>query len=139
MDPDSRRKKSDSQIEIILAETTTILDKIAPVKKLTKREAKVKQVPWLTMGILKSISGRDSLHKKFLREKNPAKKATLFSMYKIKRNMIVSLIRSSKKIHYQNYFQKYQSDAKKTWEGIRQILNVSKKIFPCPVNYRLIL
>ena len=97
MDPDSRGKNSDSQIEIILAETTIILDKIAPIKKLTKREAKVKQVPWLTMGILKSISGRDSLHKKFLREKNPAKKATLFSMYKIKRNMIVSLIRSSKK------------------------------------------
>ena len=89
-------KNSDSQIEIILVETTTILD--APVKKLKKREAKVKQVPWLTMGILKYISGRDSLQKKFLREKNPAKKATLFSMYKIKRNMIVSLIRSSKKI-----------------------------------------
>ena len=76
---------------------TTILDKIAPVKKLTKREAKVKQVPWLTMGILKSINGRDSLHKKFLWEKIQAKKATLFSMYKIKRNMIVPLIRSSKK------------------------------------------
>ena len=65
---------------------------------------------------LAPASGRDSLHKK-LREKNPAKKATLFSMYKIKRNMIVSLIRSSKKIHYQNYFQKYQSDAKKNLGG----------------------
>ena len=46
--------------------------------------------------------------------------------------MIVSLIRSSKKIHYQNYFQKYQSDAKKTWEGIRQILNVSNKNLSMP-------
>ena len=37
--------------------------------KLTKREAKVKQVPWLTMAILKSISVRDALHKKFPKEK----------------------------------------------------------------------
>ena len=63
-------KNTDSHIEIILARTTAILDKMAPMKKLTKREDKIKQVPWLTMGILKSISGRDALHNKFLKEKN---------------------------------------------------------------------
>ena len=125
-------KNTDSHIEIILAKTTSILDKMAPMKKLTKREAKVKQVPWLTMGILKSISGRDALHNKFLKEKNSEKKAALFSLYKIKRNIIVTLIRSSKKKFFQNYFQEYQSNAKKIWEGIRQILNVSKKNLSLP-------
>ena len=38
-------KNTDSKIEIIFAKTTALLDKITPMKKLTKREAKVKQVP----------------------------------------------------------------------------------------------
>ena len=37
-------KNSDSKIESILAETTKLLDKMAPIKKLTKREANAKQV-----------------------------------------------------------------------------------------------
>ena len=53
-------------------------------------------------------------------------------MYKIKRNIITNLIRSSKKIFYQNYFQLHQSNAKKTWEGIRNVLNVSKKDLSSP-------
>ena len=125
-------KNADSKIETILAETTALLDKMAPFKKLTKKEANSKRTPWLTIGLLKSISGRDSLHKKFLKEKNPTKKATLFSLYKTKRNIINSLIRSSKKLFYQNYFQEYQSNAKMTWEGIRQVLNVSKKDLSSP-------
>ena len=125
-------KDTDSKMESILTITNQILDKMAPLKKLTRREANVQQVPWLTMGILKSISARDLLHKKFLREKNLVKKNSLFSLYKIKRNMITNLIRSSKKNFYQNYFQEHQSNAKKTWEGIRNVLNVSKKDLSSP-------
>ena len=125
-------KNCDSKIETILAETINLLDKLAPIKKLTKREANAKQVPWLTMGILKSIGGRDSLHKKIFKGKNPTKKATLFSLYKIKCKIITNLTRSSKKMHFQKYFQEYQSNAKMTWEGIRQVLNVSKKDMSSP-------
>ena len=53
-------------------------------------------------------------------------------MYKIKRYIINNLIRSSKKLFFQNYFQEYQSNAKLTWEGIRQLLNVSKKELSSP-------
>ena len=101
-------KNTDSYIEIILAKTSAILGKIAPMKKLTKREAKVKQVSWLTIGILKSTSGRDALQKKVRKEKDPEKKVTLFSLNKTKHNTIVTLMCSSKK----KYFQKYQSNAK---------------------------
>ena len=126
-------KSSDSKIETILAETTALLDKMAPFKKLTKREGSAKQNPWLTIGILKSIGGRDSLHKKFLKEKNPTKKATLFSLYKTKRNIINNLIRSSKKLFFQNYFQEYQSNAKKSGKVYDKSVS-KKKTYPCPVN-----
>ena len=41
--------------------------------------------------------------------------------------MIVTLLRRSKGNHYITYFEKYSSDIKKTWDGIRQVLNVKKK------------
>ena len=62
-------KDADSRIQLILTKTTEILDKLAPIRKLTKREANLSQVPWLTRGILKSMNSRDNLHKKYLKEK----------------------------------------------------------------------
>ena len=44
------------------------------MKKLTKKEMDLKQNPWLTTGILKSIKARDDIHKKFLNAKNPLRR-----------------------------------------------------------------
>ena len=41
--------------------------------------------------------------------------------------MIVSLLRKSKKNYYSRYFLEHQSNVKKTWDGIRNLINVSKK------------
>ena len=41
--------------------------------------------------------------------------------------MVTSLIRLSKKKYYCDFFIENQSNVKKTWEGIRGLLNVSKK------------
>ena len=89
-------KDADSRIQLILTKTTEILDKLAPIRKLTKREANLSQVPWLTKGILKSMNSRDNLHKKYLKEKNAKKRISLYTLFKTKRNIIVSLIRVSK-------------------------------------------
>ena len=41
--------------------------------------------------------------------------------------MIVTLLRRSKENYYKSYFDKNKTDIKKTWDGIRDILAVSKK------------
>ena len=41
--------------------------------------------------------------------------------------MIVTLLRWSKENYYKNYFDKNKNNIKKTWDGIRIILAVSKK------------
>ena len=41
--------------------------------------------------------------------------------------MIVSLLRRSKANYYSSYFIQNQSNVKKTWDGIRNLINVSKK------------
>ena len=41
--------------------------------------------------------------------------------------MIVNLLRVSKNNHYTSFFLKNQGNVKKTWDGIRNLINVSKK------------
>ena len=47
--------------------------------------------------------------------------------YNTYRNKVVSLLRTSKKQYYTNYFKEHNSNIKKTWQGIRYLINVSKK------------
>ena len=51
--------------------------------------------------------------------------------------MVISLIRRSKKDYYNNFFEEHKSNVKKTWEGIRKIVNISKKsrIVPTKLIY----
>ena len=51
--------------------------------------------------------------------------------------MIKILIRQSKRDYYANFFEENKSDTKKTWEGIRNIVNISKKnrVVPVQIKY----
>ena len=51
----------------------------------------------------------------------------MHARYKKHRNLILTLTRTSKKQHFADYFQEHQSNLRKTWEGIRDLINVSKK------------
>ena len=51
--------------------------------------------------------------------------------------MIKILIRQSKRDYYANFFEENKSYTKKTWEGIRNIVNISKKnrVVPVQIKY----
>ena len=74
-------------------------------------------------------SKRDSLYKTYTKEPNPETKSFLYVSYKIYRNLILSLLRKSKKMHFAEFFEEHPSNVKKTWDGIRELINVSKKSF----------
>lgn len=101
---------------------------MAPIKRLTKKERGLIERPWITFGILNSIKSRDNLHNDFLKEKDPIIKASKFETYKLKRNLLITLTRQSKKDYYSKFFLENQSNLKKTWEGIRKLININKKI-----------
>ena len=84
---------------------------------------------WKTRGILVSIRVRDSLYKRSKCEPDLEIKTQTFNLYKRYRNMIEydSLLRKSKQNHYSQFFRSYQGNVRKTWEGIRNLINVSKK------------
>ena len=104
-----------------------ILDLLAPYRKMTQKEIKLEQMPWITRGLLVSMGIRDDYYKRRNNEKDPEIKAQFTVLYKRYRNMIVSLLRQSKGNYFASYFLNNQSNVKKTWDGIRNLINVSKK------------
>ena len=123
-DPNADTNKSFSTF---YNKVTKLLDEMAPYKKLTKREIRMQHKPWITSDILTSMTKRDIFYKDFVTEKDPVKKERLGSIYRSYRNLIVSLLRKSKKQYHTDYFEEHKQNMKKTWDGIRDLINVSKK------------
>ena len=103
-----------------------IINSHAPLKKLSKKELRINAKPWITEGIRKSIKRRDKLLRKYINMDDSDDKKQIYSRYKQLRNRIVALTKISKKLHYQNYFQNNSKDIKKTWNGIKQIIDLRK-------------
>ncbi len=98
-------------------------DRHAPVKKLNRREIKLKLNPWMTPELMKLIKIRDRL---FARKKREPNNITLKETYNRVRNRVNRDIRKSKVDYQKAYFEEHKADMRKTWEGIRKIVNVKK-------------
>ena len=48
------------------------------------------------------------------------------SIYNLARNRVSRILEKSQKEHYDSYFEEHNTNIKKTWEGIRKIVNVKK-------------
>ena len=75
----------------------------APYKKVKKYKLKFKEKPWISSGLQKSISIKNSIFKKYIKKKDPHIKEELHQKYKNYRNTIATLMKKSK----QNYFTKH--------------------------------
>ncbi len=104
-----------------------LLDEMAPIKRLTKREIGLKQRPWIDHDIMTLMFERDKLHKEFCTEKHNALRDEKYKLYKEKRNMVTSKIRKAKKDNFNSFFEENINNIKETWKGIRSLINVSKK------------
>ena len=95
-----------------------------PLKKMTKKEIKMKRKPWITPVIIRKIKHRNSL---FARKKLDPDNIHLKSAYKRFRNSVNRDIKSSKKAHYTKYFDNCKNSMKKTWKGINELINTKNK------------
>ena len=117
---------TDSSYQGFYDKVEDIINHMAPYRKMTQRNVRLEQWPWITHGILVSMKVRDKLSKSRARAKDPQIKSELSEKYKRYRNMIVTLLKQSKNNYYSSYFLLKQSNIKKTWDGIRNVINVSK-------------
>ena len=78
------------------------------------------------------ISIRDRL---FARKKRQPENEHVREVYNRVRNRVSRELGKSKKQHYESYFEEMNTNIKKTWEGIRKIVNVNKYNCVDPRNF----
>ena len=104
------------------------MDKYMPLKKMTNREYKRRYKPWITNGILNSISRKNKLYNKYSKIKDQLRKQQVFEEYKSLRNIINELLRKSKKSYYESFFAEHNKNIKKVWQGIKSSLISRRRI-----------
>ena len=100
-----------------------IIDKHAPVEKLSKKQIKFKSKPWITKGIKISITTKNKLFKRYIKTKNNDHQ----SEYKKYRNKLSKLLKLSKEKYYNNFFIKNSNNVKAQWKGIKELMALRNK------------
>ena len=108
-----------------ISKTNDLINMHVPMKRA--RFKNIPKRPWITKGILTSISHKNVLYKKCIKEKNVTKRESLFTNFKSYRNWVTKIIRISKTAHYQNFFAQNKTNLRETWKGIRSLVS-------CKVN-----
>ena len=115
------------------------VERHAPLKKLSKKEMKLKSKPWLTPEIINLINQRNKL---FRRKKRQPKNENISKLYNLYRNRTNREWEKSKKNYYKNFSQENLNNIKNTWNGIKSIINInnssSPKDFSININGKLI-
>ena len=111
--------------KLFLNKITHFLDIHAPITKLSIKEKKELEKPWLTKGILQSIKQKN-IYRKFIRSKEATSKEAFLQEFKYYKNLINKLTRINKTNFYKSFFEEHKNDSKKTWDGIRFIINVKE-------------
>ena len=95
-----RTKDINQKYELFHKNLVEVIDQNAPLRPLTKEEAKRQKKPWITKGILTSIGEKNKLLKKFIKTRDQL----TYCRYKTYRDNLNYLIRTSKIKHYTQYF-----------------------------------
>ena len=112
----------------------SITQKHAPLTKPAKRKAKINNKPWITAGLLNSINKKNSLYKRYIKEKNSENKENLHNQYKCYRNLVSTLSRNSKTAYFEEFFLENKNNIKNAWKGIKSIINSKNKNSSVPLN-----
>ena len=100
-------------------------DRASPTKKLNFKEVKLRLKPWITPEIRKLIKIRDRL---YARKKREPGNEHVKKVYNQVRNRVSRKIKKSEQNHYVSYFEEQNNNIKKTWEGIKKVVNVKKTV-----------
>ena len=97
------KNDSDLFFELFLRKINFLYNKHSPPVTSKRKIKRNPSKPWLTSGIIKSITVKNKLYKQFCQATNPVQRVNLHQKFKTNRNQIVTLNRLSK----ENYFKKY--------------------------------
>ena len=122
------RSTVDEMYDTFYAITNEIINKHIPLKKVKAVKQTAKH--WITPAIQTSINIRNKYYKTFISTKHDF----YFAKFKLYRNRLQFLIKLSKKSYYEDCFNKYNSDTKKMWSEIKQIITTKSKSLNHPLE-----
>ena len=108
------------------------LDTYALLKRTSKYKLKFKSKPWITLELQKSISLKNKLLINFINKKDPILKEEFHTKYKKYRNLLSTLMKKSKQVYYDTYFERNWNNIKNTWKGIKSLISVKSVTFSVP-------
>ena len=111
-----------AQFNRLLSNLDEVVKTHAPLRKLTKRDIKFRNKPWINGKIQKMMRIRDRILKKLKKNNNPA----LTSLYKKFRNRVSVSLNESKASYFYDYFQKNSNNMKQLWSGIKSVIDVRR-------------
>ena len=99
---------------------TSTINAHAPLKKLTRKQKRLKNKPCITKGLLISIKRKQKMHKThYINGSSVAKQCYNYKMYCNVSRKIKNL---AKKMYYRNKLKKYFDNPKNTWDVLRTLL-----------------
>lgn len=107
---------------------TNIIDQHIPLRKLSKRESKLRRKPWITPALAISIGMKNKLFRKYVKTKNQHHHIR----YKLYRNKLNHLIKLSKRSYYLDYFSANKNNIKNMWKGIKQLISLKPEASKVP-------
>ena len=117
----------DKSSDTFFSTINSIIDRHAPLKKMSLKERKLKLKPWITKGILISIDNKNKTYRKYCRAKDENRKYELHTLFKQYQNSLNNIIRVSKSNHCHQYFTTNKTNLLKVWEGIKDIIHTKQK------------
>ena len=108
----------------LLNTITDTANTYAPLKALSRKEMKPKAKPWITKGLLKSITTKNKLFQQCYKHQD----THLVSTYKTYRNKLTKLKELAKRMYYQNELHLHKENISKQWKIINEIW-ISSRIF----------
>ena len=105
-----------------------IVNKFAPIKKVSRREKKLSQKPWMSRELLNLIKQKNILFKQLHRKYDK----DIFEKYKKQRNALNREIARAKKTYYKNLVADNKGNSSMLWKVIGELANLkkSKRKFP---------
>ena len=114
-------------------------DRHAPIRKLNTKEVMLRSRPWINPDLAKMIRIKNNLFKRKKRQPNNQNVKYLYNTF---RNRVNRELKKAKKSHYTEYFIEHSNNIRKTWQGIRSLVNVknnpSQALSQLKINGKLV-
>ena len=109
------------QINILLHVIHTAMNRHIPLRKLSRKQTKLQEKPWLTSGLLKSIKNKNKMFSALCKVKFQNK--ALQQKYKCYRNLLNRVQYKAKICYYRQLFDSSKNNSAHTWRLINEIIN----------------